>query len=100
MRVNFFYERDDDEPHLFTVEEMEVPQVGEAVWINSGGPLSEAHLPEAFRHHARCVVARRSFSVIVINSSGFPHTSAHAEILLRPEPLRPEPSEPSPRGGE
>lgn len=91
MRVIFFAEVVDDEKHLFTIEDMEVPLVGDIVWINVPGPRSESHLPLEYRGHPACDVIRRSFSITGHDTgmpgttarSGYLYTSAHAEILLR-----------------
>lgn len=83
MRVTFYAEGE-DEKHIFTVEEMDAPLVGDIVWINAPGPRSESLLPPKYRGHKQCEVVRRSFSIQAFEGAdGRLFTGARAEILLR-----------------
>jgi hypothetical protein len=81
MRVAFFAEGENEE-HILTIEDMQVPMVGDTIWLNAIGRVGIEHLPERFHGHIRFSVVRRDFSLMVVNRYT---NAAHAEILLRKE---------------
>jgi hypothetical protein len=77
MRVLFF-EAAGDERHIVTVEDMEVPGVGDTVWIRTSGPDAKNNVPEGWSGHEQARVVRRDFSLHVIGAECEPH----AEVFL------------------
>lgn len=83
MRVIFFAKDGDNEPHLFDVEDMQVPVEGQSVWTNGIG-LARDLLPPALHGHTEWKVVRVSYSVMFADNTVLTKykPSVHAEVLL------------------
>jgi hypothetical protein len=79
VRCSFFRESEGQE-HLFDVQDMAVPNVGEHVWINALGPNARISLPEDLSGHMRLIVTQRSFSLTIIDKWSI---TPHAEVMVK-----------------
>lgn len=92
MRVSFFLEGGEreeqggeQEEHILTVEDMEVPMVNDIVWMNILGRFKNETI-QKLQGHKKFTVIRRDFSIIPVeHSTGLLVANAHAEILLHLE---------------